>query len=81
MHEHRKSVIFCKFVIFITLMLSWKDLKFSVNNNLISFCLDLLSPIHFSMSVSLGFLYEYPPKDTSIEISFRWNSLAFGGLK
>ena len=41
-------------VIFITLAISWKDLKFSVNNNLISFCLDLLSPIHFSMSAFQG---------------------------
>ena len=31
------------------------------------------------MSASLGLLYEYPPKDTSREISFRWNSLALVG--
>ena len=61
--------LFLLVVINYPILFSWKDLKFSVNNNLISFCLDLLSPIHFSMS-ALG-IYEYPPKDTSLEISFR----------
>ena len=31
------------------------------------------------MSASLGFRYEYPPKDTLYQISFRWHSLALVG--
>ena len=75
MHEHRKSVVL---LVVILLPFAWKDLKFLNNNNLISFCLDLLSPIHFSMSAFLGIMNTHQ-KILRSEISFRWHSLALVG--
>ena len=72
--SYRKSVVL---LVVILLPFAWKDLKF-FNNNLISFCLDLLSPIHFSMSAFQGTLW-IPTKRYFWEISFRWNSLALVG--
>ena len=73
--SYRKSVVL---LVVILLPFAWKDLKFLNNNNLISFCLDLLSPIHFSMSAFLGIMNTHQ-KILRSEISFRWHSLALVG--
>ena len=62
----------------ITLYFSWKDLN--LYNNLISFCLDLLSPIHFSMS-ALGYLMNTHQKILWFKYPFVGIHFSFGGLK
>ena len=72
--------LFLLVVINYPILFSWKDLKFSVNNNLISFCLDLLSPIHFSMSAFQGILW-IPTKRYLILNILSLTFISFGGLK
>ena len=72
--------LFLLVVINYPILFSWKDLKFSVNNNLISFCLDLLSPIHFSMSAFQGILW-IPTKRYFSRNILSLEFISFGGLK